>query len=211
MRRNLTLPSIIRWRLVIYGGIDFHVSLLTSSVHQITNQRLFLTAPWMLCNALDCHLVCRGVENISVSMFMLTHPLRGSGRGSVVVGRNVHNQRIERLWRDIFTGVISLYRDLFIHMENIGILDPTNELHLFCLRFIYHPRINDALDKWSKAWNLHALSEHGNSPSRLWTAGLHRTRSVGASVRQLSPSHFSDIESESNFSTLTRYCTLYVL
>ena len=88
-------------------------------------------------------------------------------------------------------------------MESIGILDPTNELHLFCLHFIYHPRISDALEKWSKAWNLHALSsEHGNSPTRLWTAGLHRMMRIGASVRQLSPpAHFCDIESVSNFST----------
>lgn len=144
----------------------------------------------------------RGVENRSVSMYMLTHPLRGTGRGSVVVGRSVHNQRIERLWRDVFTGIISLYRDLFFHMESIGILDPTNELHLFCLHFIYHPRINDALERWSKAWNLHALSsEHGNSPTRLWTAGLHHMMRVGASVRQLAPSHFCDIESVSSIKT----------
>ena len=39
---------------------------------------------------------------------MLNHPLREPGRGIMICGRGVHNQRIERLWRDAFGGVIKL-------------------------------------------------------------------------------------------------------
>ena len=37
----------------------------------------------------------KGGENSDVAMFLLMHPLRGPGRGTVIVGKSTHNQRIE--------------------------------------------------------------------------------------------------------------------
>lgn len=47
----------------------------------------------------------RGGENVTMSQFMLAHPDHGPGHGSCITGRSVHNQRIERFWRDFLLGV----------------------------------------------------------------------------------------------------------
>ena len=70
----------------------------------------------------------------------------------MLVGKSVHNQRIERLWRDVYVGVIKFYHDLFLYMEAIGVLDPDDETHLFCRHFVYIPRINNHLEQWTGAW-----------------------------------------------------------
>ena len=55
---------------------------------------------------------------------------RGVNRVSAVVEKSTHNQRIERLWRDVFEGVSALYYKLFYFVEEEGFVDPLNETHL---------------------------------------------------------------------------------
>ena len=58
-------------------------------------------------------------------------------------------------------------------MEDLQVLDVTDECHLFCLQYVFQPHINASLQKFMLAWNSHPLSSEGNlSPNQLWTIEL---------------------------------------
>ncbi|KAG1925077.1 hypothetical protein F2P79_025774 [Pimephales promelas] len=60
-------------------------------------------------------LIHKGGENIEVAEFMVQN--RGENRNSHITGRSIHNQRIERLWRDVYTQVLDFFHALFYHLE----------------------------------------------------------------------------------------------
>src|SRR5947209_8929486 len=52
-------------------------------------------------------------------------------------------------------------------------LNPNNEIHLWCLHYIYLPIINRALNIFQNQWNYHPLfTEHNQSPYQLFLAGM---------------------------------------
>ena len=91
----------------------------------------------------------------------------------------MHNQCIERLWRDMHRCATQYFHRLFYYMEHHAFLDPINEHHLFALHYIYLQKINKALSQFSRGWNSHGIrTEHGMSPNQLFTSGvlrLHRS------------------------------------
>lgn len=117
----------------------------------------------------------QGGENILVAQHMLEH--RGLDRGSIIVGSSVHNQRVERIWRDMHRCVTVIYYRLFYFMESEGYLDPINERDLFALHFVFLPRIQQSLSAFQDGWNNHGIrTEHNRTPNQLFTFGALQLR-----------------------------------
>ena len=98
-----------------------------------------------------------------------------NSQSAVLVGSSTHNERIGRLWRDVYRCVGVLFADLFREVENDGILNTVDELDLFCLHTTFLPRINKALDSFAQSWNNHPVStEHNRTPNQLFVEGAIR-------------------------------------
>uniref|UniRef100_A0A4W5NV15 Integrase catalytic domain-containing protein n=1 Tax=Hucho hucho TaxID=62062 RepID=A0A4W5NV15_9TELE len=112
----------------------------------------------------------RGGENNCICVFM--EQFRGGERGSAFRGRSTHNQRIERLWRDVWHEVSNVYHDLFTFLETEQIIDINNEVHLWALHFVFLSRVNRDLAAFASQWNHHGLrTEQRQSPLQLFVSG----------------------------------------
>ena len=174
---------------MVHAGVDGYSRIpvychCSSNNLSETVTRLFLEAvgKYGLPSRVRCD---KGTENYGVGYFMLSHPLRGTGRGSIIPGRSVHNQRVERFWRDLFVGCLSVFYHLFYHLEDTGLLDPTSSVDLFCLHFVYKPYINHAIQLFVDAWCTHPMrSANNRTPTQLWIEGMMNNSTSGLRVTE---------------------------
>lgn len=174
--------KLIRWKLVVHGGIDGFSRLIMFL--KVSTNNYASTVLSAFVSAVDEFglpsriRIDRGGENYLVSQFMLEHIGRGPNRHSVIAGRSVHNQRIERLWRDLYSGCICFFYTFFHFLEDILLLDPDNLLDIYALHFVFLPIIQGQLDTFREGWAHHSLrTERNKTPMQLWILGLSHMHS----------------------------------
>lgn len=168
-----TNHKLIRWHFVVFGAIDGY-SRLPVVLRCGNNNKAETLFNYFSTGVEKFGLPSRvrsdkGLENIAIANYMLA--MRGPNRGSMITGPSTHNQRIERLWRDVFGGVLSLYYKLFYQMEDEGILDPLNDTCIAALHHVFLHKIDSQLELWRHAWAHHRMRTTKSSPIKLWLLG----------------------------------------
>ncbi|XP_016407600.1 uncharacterized protein LOC107739874 isoform X2 [Sinocyclocheilus rhinocerous] len=170
-----TNHKLIRYNIIIFGGID-GFSRKIMYLEPATNNRSSTALSFFLQSVQNHGWPSKvrgdeGVENVAIAETMFR--VKGTGRGSYIAGKSIHNQRIERLWRDVWLSVTQLYYEILHSLEEDGLLDLSDSLHLFCAHYVFLPRLKHDLHTFSEGWDNHPLqSENVLTPNQLWITHL---------------------------------------
>ncbi|CAH3173071.1 unnamed protein product [Porites lobata] len=150
--------KLIRYKLITHVCID-------------GKTRLILYAACRDNNKAETVLSLFQNANYHVGAYMIQH--RGPARGSIITGSSVHNSRVERTHRDVYSGVLAFYSRVFQQLEDEGNLDVLNDVHIFSLHHIYIPRIQNSLEELVSQMNNRPVStERNHSPLQMWERGM---------------------------------------
>ncbi|KAJ7795294.1 hypothetical protein B0H14DRAFT_2391756 [Mycena olivaceomarginata] len=70
---------------------------------------------------------------------------------------STQNIRMERAWRDVRKDTLEVYREIFLHLEELDLLDMESPIDRVCLFIVFQPRIQNSLNETLASWNLHKI------------------------------------------------------
>ncbi|XP_051804019.1 uncharacterized protein LOC110972740 isoform X2 [Acanthochromis polyacanthus] len=166
---------LIRWGFVTHAAIDGNSRLITYLKCSTNNTALTVLRHFVQATCVY-GLPSRvrsdhGGENTLVALLM--NLLQGQGHARHITGQSVHNQRIERLWRDVFQQVVHYFYMLFYSFEDEQILNPEDSINKMALQIVYKPEIQKRLDLFRCGWNNHRIRTANNrTPTQIWMEGM---------------------------------------
>ncbi len=87
-------------------------------------------------------------------------------------------------------------------MESINILDPNDDIHIFCLHYVFIARHLSKTNSWIMR------SEHNLTPQQLWTAGLQRIAGSQSMIAKEVFEDFNDVSMLLHVHTVNNYFTV---
>ena len=113
----------------------------------------------------------QGDENVDIVRYIFSHHLHRPSRRSFIARNSCHNQRFERLWRDVFSVFYQYFIAYFGILRKMEVLT----LAIKCIfmlstyALLYILLINNRLIEFTRGWNNHPfLTERNRSPNQLW-------------------------------------------
>ena len=108
----------------------------------------------------------KGSENTVIDVLHIalrTHDTdEYAGENSFRKGKSTKNERIEKYWKHLRESTLDYYIDLFKMMQESGVLDVQDEIHVEALRFCFSSLIQRSLNKARTEWNEHRIQKQAN-------------------------------------------------
>ena len=168
--------KLIEFGFVIHAVIDGFTRMIVM-LHCSTNNRAATVLQSFEKAVNDYQLPMRvrgdhGGENIDVATYMIQR--RGLNNHAFIAGSSKHNTRIERLWNDVTRKVTEPYIVLFKSLVQYKHIHTLNAIDMYALHYCFLQRINEGLENFKNAWNMHGLrTENNKSPLLLLSENEH--------------------------------------
>src|SRR5437764_10623133 len=92
---------------------------------------------------------------------------------------------------DLLKDVIKTYTTIFIYLEDKHGMDVNNNLYLFCLHYVFLPRINQTLFQWKTSWNNHRIRTASNqTPLQMYIKGMIESGFRGFEDENVNPNEY---------------------